>query len=279
VNSKVSRVVCPLKDPDPRVSGKGFEILRAHGIEVDEHPKYNKQAQDLAQGFITRVKLGRPMVTLKLATSIDGKIATQDQDSKWITTSHTRNYVQLLRSKYDAILVGKKTAIVDNPHLSLRNQFSDLNQPLRIILDRKLSLSKDTNLVKTAQYQRLILVHDQKISKTKVKDWNKKGVTTIPVQTIQNKLNLPDLMLQLGSFGITRLLVEGGSELATSLLNEKLIDKIVMHTGGLIIGKSGLPSWGKLNSHFHCLSEHPRFELLNVKSFGEDCEHIWKITY
>ncbi len=279
IESKISRIVCPMKDPDPRVSGKGLVILKDSGIEVTEFLEHAKPVQDLVEGFATRIKVGRPMITLKLATSIDGKIATKNSESKWITSEKTRGCVQLLRSKSDAILIGKRTAIIDNPRLNLRDQFSSLTQPLKLVLDRDLSIPHRSNLSDGIENQTLILIHGKGVSKSKISKWNKQGVGTMEVGTNGNNLNLSDLMLKLGNLGLTRLLVEGGGKLATSLLNAKLIDKIVIYTGGVIIGNDGIPAWGTLDKNYSSLAKHPQLKLESSRYLGNDCEHIWRLLY
>ena len=142
IKAKVKRVVCPLKDPNPRVNGKGFEILRKNGIIVDNSPILLKEIKNLNQGFITSIEKKRPFIALKLAMSLNGKIATQTKKSNWISGEKSRNFVQLIRSHYDAIMIGTETAFWDNPSLNLRDQFSDLPQPAKIIIDKDLKLSK-----------------------------------------------------------------------------------------------------------------------------------------
>ena len=128
---KSKRVVCPLKDPDPRVNGKGFELLRKNGIEVDNSPLLLKELKDLNEGFITSIEKKRPHITLKLAVSLNGKIATKENKSSWISEKKSRIFVQMIRSKHDAILIGSKTAFWDNPRLNLRDQFKNLPQPVQ----------------------------------------------------------------------------------------------------------------------------------------------------
>ena len=142
IKAKVKRVVCPLKDPNPRVNGKGFEILRKNGIIVDNSPILLKEIKNLNQGFITSIEKKRPFIALKLAMSLNGKIATQTKKSNWISGEKSRNFFQLIRSHYDAIMIGTETAFWDNPSLNLRGQFSDLPQPAKIIIDKDLKLSK-----------------------------------------------------------------------------------------------------------------------------------------
>ena len=146
IKAKVKRVVCPLKDPNPKVNGKGFELLRKHGIVVDNSPILLKELKDLNEGFITSIEKKRPFITLKLALSLNGKIATKENKSSWISGEKSRTFVQMIRSNHDAILIGTKTAFWDNPRLNLRDHFKNLPQPVKIILDKNLELSDQIDL-------------------------------------------------------------------------------------------------------------------------------------
>ena len=241
IKAKVKRVVCPLKDPNPRVNGKGFEILRKNGIIVDNSPILLKEIKNLNQGFITSIEKKRPFIALKLALSLNGKIATKTKKSNWISGEKSRNFVHLIRSHYDAIMIGTETAFWDNPSLNLRGQFSDLPQPAKIIIDKDLKLSKKMNLIRSRDTEKLFFVHDLNLKKDKIESMKVKGIRTIGVSTLENgNLNLDEIFKNLSKLGLTSVLVEGGGKIATSLLEVELVDKLILFTAGIILDKNGI---------------------------------------
>lgn len=279
IKAKVKRVVCPLKDPNPRVNGKGFEILRKNGIIVDNSPILLKEIKQLNQSFITSVEKKRPYIALKLAMSLNGKIATQKRKSNWISGEKSRNFVQLLRSNYDAIMIGTKTALCDNPRLNLRDQFLDLPQPAKIILDKNLKLSKKMNFTKSKTDEKLFFVHDLNLEKEKIKSFEVKGIKTIGVSTLENgNLNLEEIFKQLAKSGLTSILVEGGGKLATSLLEFKLVDKLILFTAGIILDKNGIDGFKPSISELVNLDNYNRYDLEKSLTIGNDVAHFWDIN-
>ncbi|MFL2802491.1 MAG: bifunctional diaminohydroxyphosphoribosylaminopyrimidine deaminase/5-amino-6-(5-phosphoribosylamino)uracil reductase RibD [Paracoccaceae bacterium] len=279
IKAKVSRVVCPLKDPDPRVNGKGFEILRKHGIIVDNSPILFREIKDLNQGFIKSIEEKRPYIALKLAMSLNGKIATQTNKSNWISGERSRNFVQLLRSQYDAIIIGTGTAFWDNPRLNLRDQFLDLPQPVKIIIDKDLKLSNDLDLTKSKNDEQLFFVHDLNLEKDKIKSMEFKGIKTIGVSTLKNGyLNLNEMFQKLSKLGLTRILVEGGGKLATSLIEFKLVDKLILFTAGIILDKNAIDGFQSSISNIINLDSYNRYSLEKSLIIGNDIVNFWDIN-
>ena len=279
IKAKVKRVVCPLKDPNPRVNGKGFEILRKNGIIVDNSPILLKEIKNLNQGFITSIEKKRPYIALKLALSLNGKIATQTKKSNWISGEKSRNFVQLIRSQYDAILIGTETAFWDNPRLNLRDQFSDLPQPAKIIIDKDLKLSKKINLIKFKDTEKLFFVHDLNLKKDKIETVKTKGIRTIGVSTLENgNLNLDEIFKNLSKLGLTSVLVEGGGKIATSLLEYELVDKLILFTAGIILDKSGIDGFQPSISEIINLNNYNRYELDKSLTIGNDVAHFWNLN-
>ena len=204
----VSRVVSALTDPDPRVAGRGHAILRRAGIEVREGV-CEAEARALQQGFLSRVTKGRPMLTLKLASSFDGRIATASGESQWITGPEARRHVHVLRLTHDAVMVGGGTARADRPALNVRG-FGPLRQPVRIVVsDRALPEMPPEN----ADHGPL---------------WQVSGAPA-------------DFMAELGSRGLTRIFCEGGGALAASLLRADMVDQLIGYTAGMVLGAEGVP--------------------------------------
>ena len=279
IKAKVKRVVCPLKDPDPRVNGKGFEILRSNGIIVDNSPILLKEIKNLNKGFITSVEKKRPYIALKLAMSLNGKIATQTKKSNWISGEKSRNFVQLIRSQYDAIMIGTETAYWDNPRLNLRDQFSDLPQPAKIIIDKDLKLSKKMNFIESKGTEKLFFVHDLNLKEDKIESLKVKGIKTIGVSKIENgNLNLDEICKNLWKLGLTSVLVEGGGKIATSLLEFGLVDKLILFTAGIILDKNGVDGFQPSIPEIINLNNYNRYELDKSLTFGNDLAHFWNIN-
>ena len=279
IKAKVKRVVCPLKDPNPRVNGKGFEILRKNGIIVDNSPILLKEIKNLNQGFITSIEKKRPFIALKLAMSLNGKIATQTKKSNWISGEKSRNFVQLIRSHYDAIMIGTETAFWDNPSLNLRGQFSDLPQPAKIIIDKDLKLSKKLNLIRSKDTEKLFFVHDLNLKKEKIESMNVKGIRTVGVSTLKNgNLNLDEIFKNLSKLGLTSVLVEGGGKIATSLLEVKLVDKLILFTAGIILDKNGIDGFHPSIPESINLNNYNRYDLDKSLTIGNDVAHFWNIN-
>ena len=279
IKAKVKRVVCPLKDPNPRVNGKGFEILRKNGIIVDNSPILLKEIKNLNQGFITSIEKKRPYIALKLAMSLNGKIATQTKKSNWISGEKSRNFVQLIRSQYDAIMIGTETAFWDNPNLNLRGQFSDLPQPAKIIIDKDLKLSKKMNLIRSKDTEKLFFVHDLNLKKEKIESMKVKGIRTIGVSTLKNgNLNLDEIFKNLSKLGLTSVLVEGGGKIATSLLEVELVDKLILFTAGIILDKNGIDGFQPSIPESINLNNYNRYDLDKSLTIGNDVAHFWNIN-
>ena len=278
IKAKVKRVVCPLKDPNPRVNGKGFELLRNHGVVVDNSPTLLKEIKDLNEGFITSIEKKRPFISLKLALSLNGKIATKENKSSWISGEKSRIFVQMLRSKHDAIMVGTKTAFWDNPRLNLRDQFKNLTQPIKIILDKNLKLLEQMALDTSITNDTIFLVHDINLKKKKTKKLKVKGINTLGVSTHENgNFDLIDLFKKLSKLGVTSVLVEGGGKLATSLIEGKLVDKLILFTAGIILDKDGIDGINLDLSDAICLDDYDRYSLDKSTIIGNDIAHFWNI--
>ncbi len=279
VKAKVKRVVCPLKDPNPKVNGKGFEFLKKNGIVVDNSPILLNEIKKLNEGFITFIEKKRPYIALKLAMSLNGKIATQANKSNWISGEKSRDFVQLIRSYYDAIMIGTGTAFWDNPRLNLRNQFKDLPQPIKIIIDRSLKLSKKIKFEEFTSNENLILVHDINLQKEKTKLMEVKGIKTIGVSILEDGyINLDELFKKLANLGLTRVLVEGGGKLATSLIKSKLVDKLILFTAGIILDKNGIEGFQPSISDIIDLDVYKRYSLDKSLVIGNDIAHFWNMN-
>lgn len=267
----VARVVTALTDPDPRVSGKGHAMLRAAGIAVTEG-MLSERARAANAGFLKRVTRGLPMVTLKLATTIDGRIATASGESRWITGAEARRHVHMLRLTHDAVMVGSGTACADDPDLTVRDLGAG-RQPLRIVLDRLLRHSVQGRLGQTARQVPVWVVHGGDAPLAAQKAWHDAGATLFPCATQPAGLDLVAALSMLAEAGLTRILCEGGGTVAAALLQADLVDDLIQIGAGKLIGADGIPALGPLG--LTRLDATPRFRLKELRSLGADILAHW----
>ncbi len=274
VTAGITRVVSALDDPDSRVAGQGYKILRDAGVEVTEDVLVDAAAE-LNQGFLLNRTIGRPMFTLKMASSIDGRIATAAGESRWITGPEARRQVHLMRARHDAVLIGAGTARVDDPLLDVRDMGLSGDNPVRIILDGGLSLSLTSRLAQTAKETPLWICHREGLDKARRKTWEEIGATLIEVaHSDTGELDLSDMAIQLAKRGLTRVLCEGGGRLASSMIAAELVDTLVTFTAGLAIGSEGGAVFGPLQ--IDALQDAPRFDLVESRTVGKDIMTTWK---
>jgi len=274
VAAGIARLVSTMEDPDPRVSGRGFARLRAAGIAV-ETGLMQSEAARCNRGFLTRIRRGRPMVTLKLATTLDGRIATASGESRWISGPQARRYAHLLRVRHDGILIGAGTARSDDPSLDVRGLGLAEASPVRILADGGLSLEDGSRLVQSARRVPLWIAHRQDADPARAARLRAAGAVLMPLpHDADGKLDLRALMQTLAERGLTRLLCEGGGRLAASLLGAGLVDRLCVVGAGLVIGADGIPAVGALG--LDALAEAPRFRLLNTRRIGADVLSEWE---
>lgn len=264
----IARCVVALEDPDPRVSGAGIARLREAGVEV-ELGVMAEQAAEVNAGFLMRVAAGRPLVTLKLATSLDGRIATRAGESRWITGTPARAYAHMLRAGHDAILVGSGTALADNPRLDVRLPGLEDRAPLRVVLDTRLRLPLSHDLVVGAREHPTLLVTRPGHDGGRLDAYETAGVEVAAVeQGAAGDPSLDAVLGLLGGRGVTRLLVEGGGRVAAGLFREGLVDRIVWFHAPGVIGGDGVAAVGGFDlAH---LVDMRGFRRLSVSSLGED---------
>ncbi|MGJ8617654.1 MAG: bifunctional diaminohydroxyphosphoribosylaminopyrimidine deaminase/5-amino-6-(5-phosphoribosylamino)uracil reductase RibD [Sulfitobacter sp.] len=271
IDAGVARVVVATADSDDRVDGRGLEMLRGAGIEVTTGVLEAEARADHA-GFLARVEQGRPTLTLKLAQSFDGRIATGTGESQWITDAPARRLVHAMRARHDAVMVGGGTARTDDPSLTIRGLGID-QHPTRIVVSRRLDLPLMGKLARSAADIPLILCHGRDADPNLIRTWRDLGATLLPCGLRGGQLDPVDILQQLGTHGLTRIFCEGGGALAASLLEADLVDTLVGFTAGVVIGAEGLPGIGAMGlTH---LSGAPRFTLHTTQTIGPDVLHIW----
>lgn len=267
----VARVVSPLTDSDPRVAGQGFEMLRQAGITVDTGLLADQAAHDLA-GFFLKTEASRPWLTLKLASSFDGRIATASGESQWITAAPARHLVQAQRARHDAVMVGAGTARADDPSLTVRD-FTPARPPVRVVVSRHLDLPLMGNLARSARDIPVWICHGPNPDPILRDTWLGLGATLLPCDLQGNQIDPASALRQLGQQGLTRVFCEGGGMLAASLLSAGLVDELIGFTAGLALGAEGRPSLGVLG--LDRLADAPRFQLVETRPVGHDVLHRW----
>jgi len=235
INAGIKRVVCPIEDPNPLVSGKGFEILRQHGIEVVTGI-LKEEAARLNEKFCVWHLKKRPFVHLKLAMSLDGRISLTNSVSTTLSGKESALRVQELRHEHDAILVGGNTAFVDNPSLTDRSGKPRRKKLVRVVLDNRLRIPLDSKLVKTAK-ETPTLVMSNSTDKEKIIQLTEAGVDFAETDS----RDLSSVMEELINRDLQSVLVEGGTEVAGAFCDAKLVDKLTFIVAPIIIGGHSAP--------------------------------------
>jgi diaminohydroxyphosphoribosylaminopyrimidine deaminase/5-amino-6-(5-phosphoribosylamino)uracil reductase len=268
IKAGIARAVVSLEDPDPRVRGRGIAQLRAAGLQVTTGP-CRDQALELNRGFVLRVTEGRPLFTLKLATSLDGRIATRTGDSKWITGEQARARAHLLRARHDAVLVGSVTVLADDPDLRCRLPGMLDRSPVRVVADARLRVPVEARLVRTAKECDTWILTSSQADPAKKAKLAEAGVTIIEVATSEAGGIEPLAMARaLASRGLTRVLLEGGGSLAASCLRAELVARLEWFTAPKIIGSDGTPAVSVLG--VGRIEEVPGFALQASSSITDD---------
>lgn len=235
IASGIRRVVIGMRDPNPITDGRGIKKLSAHRISTTIGV-LKDEAEGLNLPFIKFMKRGLPYVTVKIAESLDGKIATRTGDSKWISSNESRSRVQKMRESSDAVMVGVNTVIGDRPILLARAPYGRARQPVRVIVDTRLRTPLDSPVLSTANVSPVIIATTEGATKKRFDAYRSKGATIIITKSRDGRVDLADLCRRLGRMGIINILVEGGGELVAGLLRAKLIDRFLFFIAPRIIG-------------------------------------------
>ena len=263
----IACVVVAGTDPDPRVDGAGLRRLRAAGLQVVTGV-LAAAADDMQAGFLSRIRQGRPIVTLKLATTLDGRIATHAGESQWITGPAARHAGHALRGQHDAVMVGVGTVAADDPALTCRIPGYRATPVVRVVADTELRTRLDARLVATAAADPTWILHREGLPALRCGTFSAQGVRLIAVPGGEGGIDLSAALAALGAAGLTRLLVEGGARLAGSLLRAGLVDRLAWFHAPGVMGGDGLPAaqpFGVAD-----LAAMPRFVRTAQRAVGED---------
>ncbi|MCB2054233.1 MAG: bifunctional diaminohydroxyphosphoribosylaminopyrimidine deaminase/5-amino-6-(5-phosphoribosylamino)uracil reductase RibD [Geminicoccaceae bacterium] len=262
IEAGVARVVIACFDPDPRVDGKGIAWLREAGLEVAVGTLADR-AMAAHLGLYRRILEGRPMVTLKLAQSTDGRLAAAGGHSQWITGEPARREAHRLRATHDAIMVGSGTALIDDPSLTCRIAGLEHRSPVRVVLDRRLRLPHTGELARTARDVPVWVICDA-AEESRADTLRAAGAEVLGLASPTPE----EALSVLARRGITRLLVEGGSTLAAALLRADLIDRLHVATAPMLIGGDGLPSVAALG--VTRVDRTARWRRVDMRRLGSD---------
>ncbi|GAK13575.1 bifunctional diaminohydroxyphosphoribosylaminopyrimidine deaminase/5-amino-6-(5-phosphoribosylamino)uracil reductase RibD [Geomicrobium sp. JCM 19039] len=256
IKSGVTRVVVASVDPSPHVQGKGIEILQRHGLSV-QTGVYNEEARALNRSYFHYCKTGEPYVTLKFASSLDGKTATVSGESKWITSKEARDDSHEERATHDAILVGINTVLADDPKLTARGA-GDRRNPIRVIMDRKLQTPEQAKMLQEPGETWIFTEVD-----------GKGGGTDVAKIIWQERVTVPSVLAELGKRGIRSLLVEGGAEIHGAFLKARRCERVISYVAPVMIG--GKEATGMVaGTGIAELDQAVKYQIQNIKNVGTD---------
>jgi diaminohydroxyphosphoribosylaminopyrimidine deaminase/5-amino-6-(5-phosphoribosylamino)uracil reductase len=273
IQAGVRRVVAATLCPDKRVDGQGIAQLRQAGVEV-ELGLMQAEAEALNAGFFLKERARRPLVTLKLATSLDGRIATRTGTSQWLTGEQARTRGHWLRATHDAIMIGSGTALADDPALTCRLPGLEERSPVRVVLDRRLRLRTGSRLAATARDVPTWVLTGAPVDPEQAQPLRAQGLELIELSASDR--DGPDLAAALAALagrGITRLLVEGGARLATALLRASLVDRLAWFQAPLLIGGDGFAAIGELERD--SIAEAVRLARAHTETLADDTLHAY----
>ena len=263
----IARVVIAGSDPDPRVNGAGVARLRAAGIAV-QTGLLALEADDMQAGFRSRIERGRPMVTLKLASTLDGRIATRGGESQWITAPPARQVAHMLRGTHDAVMAGAGTVAADDPLLTCRIPGFRATSVVRIVTDSHLRTRLNARLVSTARQHPTWIIHRDGVPADRRAMFEDSGVQLIEVPGAEIGIDLHVGLAALAQAGLTRVLVEGGAQLAAALLRAGLVDRVAWFHAPMVAGGDGWPAARAFG--VTTLDEMPRFVRTAWRAVGPD---------
>ena len=273
-----NRVIYLATDPDIRTNGKGKLLMEEAGITCIESSIYENENSEILKGYLKQKKTGFPYITLKIGASMNGKIATKNGESKWVTNSLCRKRVQLLRSENDGILIGKNSIIIDNPRLNLREQFDKIENKPIFILDTNFELSASENLLlfdKLGRDKVNILTNREPMDvASKVSEFFE-GVNIEKTAKEQGYLNIEDTLKIISRMGVNRLLVEGGARVWTSFIKTGFFDEIVIFTGNSIINDSSISCFNDFLPLDTKLRDFPNLTLISLLKWKDNIEARW----
>ncbi len=274
IKNKIKKVVIAAQDPDERVNGAGILKLKEANIEVISGV-LEKEAKEINKGFFKARLTKLPYITLKIATSLDGKIATKNFDSKWITSEKSRQFAHYLRSINDAILVGANTVKKDNPSLNCRIKGLEEFSPKKIVISNSLDFDANSLIFKNAKTISTTVITSANSNKKQIEKLSNLGVEFLFCEEKNNQVDLLDALKKLCESGINSILIEGGQNIATQFLKQNLVDELIWIRSKKIIGNDGIAAIGDMG--FSKLFEvFDKFSRKEIRELDEDIMEIYK---
>ena len=271
IRSEISKVYIGDIDKNPKVNGKGLEALKKSKINVQIIS--NKEIKELNNIFFQSKIKKRPLIICKIASTLDSKIATISSESKWITNSLSRSHGHYLRFKSDAMLVGKNTILLDDPDLHCRLDGLQSFSPNIFLLDSNLEIPITKKIFKSKKRQ-IYIFHQNTIDIKKLKKFSKTKVILLPVTYKNNSLDINEVVLKMAKLGAQRVLVEGGAELITQIINKKLVDILYWFRASKLIGKDGLNAVSNLSvTKMRSVKE---LKLINIMQIQSDTLEVYE---
>ncbi len=265
IRAGIKEVVCGVKDPNPLVAGRGFRQLRRAGVKV-RVGLLEDECRSLIEDFAKYITRRMPFVTLKLAATLDGRIATSTGDSRWVSGAESRHTVHRMRNEIDAVLVGSGTVTADDPQLTCR--IARGRNPWRVILDSRLRIPLSARVLRHKDAGRTIVAAGAGVAPAKVRALKALGAQVWRLPLRQNKVAWRPLLRKLAEAGIVSVMIEGGGATAASALEEKIVDKIMFFYAPKILGGDGRPMLEGLG--FHRMKSAVIVKDLRVKKSGGD---------
>jgi len=262
----IKRVVAGHLDPNPKMRGRSVDLLREAGVEVEVLDDVSFERQN--EQFLHLMHTGRPFVHVKLATTLDGRIATSGGESKWVTGEAARRRAHELRAEAGAVLVGAGTARADDPLLTPRGLSDDPPTITRVVLDPRLTLHADSQLARTAYAYPVIVFAAEDSNGDQVEELRASGVEIVPAPLVNGELDLIFVLEELGRRGIRGVLIEGGGETAGRFVGRGLADKLTLFYAPKLLGAEGVPLMGSLK--VAGMDATPGFQVETVEKIGED---------
>ncbi len=266
IRAGISRVIIGQLDPDPRMRGRSLRVLQDAGIETEvrDDPRFERQNEQ----FFAAMRNGRPFVHLKLAATLDGRIAAANGDSKWVTGEAARRRAHELRAEAGAVLVGAGTVRADDPTLTARDLPEEPPRIFRVILDPNLTISASGRLARTVREAPVLVFSKKDPDSAKAQELERSGVEVIPAKASGGNLDLELVLKELGQRGVRGVLVEGGGDTAGRFLAQGLVDKVSLFYAPKVVGSEGVPMIGKLG--LNQMADALRFRMSGVERLGND---------
>lgn len=267
LRARFRRVVIGISDPDPRTTGRSLARLRRAGcslrVGVEE-----QRCREQNRGYLSRIERGRPFTRLKLASTLDGRIATASGESRWITGEESRAFVHRLRASVDALAVGSETARSDDPALTARRGSRTLHRPLRIVVDSRLRTPVSARLLPAHEPGRALFLCTRAAGAARRQRLEAAGAQVVSTRAREGHVDLRAGWKRLAALGVNEVMVEGGAGLAAALLRAQLVDELTLFLAPRMIGAAGIPAIGDLGAV--ALSRSPGFQIRSTRRLGAD---------